>query len=107
MLGTFRISSRHEILHATGFLILVILAFLGMQAIDRSRPDKIAYSRFETLLAEGKVREVAIGKNRITGLYRPDKGGSRRFVTDRPRQQSPRLNSRGGQIKLLSPASPG
>ena len=67
----------------------VIAAVLGMLLIqsfylDSTRNTPIPYSQFQTLLNEGKVAEIAIAQNYITGsLKEPQPDGLKNFVTTR------------------------
>jgi cell division protease FtsH len=67
----------------------VILAILGIVIlrdlwVTQQRVEVIPYSEFRALLAEGRVAEVAIGQDQISGTFKqPVEGKKTHFVTAR------------------------
>jgi cell division protease FtsH len=67
--------------YVLGLLLLIAIgnAFFSMQS-----GDAIPYSEFKSRLREGRVQEVTVAEDRISGLMKPDDGGTgRRFVAIR------------------------
>ena len=76
----------------TGFnLAYVLIAALGVLALQdwyiRSQAvATIPYSEFQKLVREDKVARVEVSADRISGEYKQDVGGKKRFVTTRVEQ---------------------
>ena len=69
-----------------GYVIAAMLIVFAIQSVLTARQhiQSIPYSEFEQALAEGRISEVNIGADRITGSYRnPAKGSPERFTTNR------------------------
>jgi len=66
-------------------LALFGVIFLRDLWVAQKHIEPISYSEFQALLADGKVEEVVIGQERITGSFRDIKDGEkkRHFVTAR------------------------
>jgi cell division protease FtsH len=62
--------------------VFTILAFQAWWA-EQNTVQRIAYSEFRGMLAEGKIQEVFIGDNLIRGTLRKPYDGAPRFVTTR------------------------
>lgn len=63
---------------------LIGIVFLRDIWAQQSHTEVIPYSDFQMLLTEGKVAEVEIGQDRISGSYKPPvEGQKRHFVTQR------------------------
>src|SRR5215467_4770675 len=82
------------------YIIAAVLLMLFIQSLylQSTKITPIPYSRFETLLAEDKIKEVAITQNRIQGtLKEPDADGLTEFVTTRvqPPELAESLNKHG------------
>src|SRR5512134_3817129 len=73
----------------TGFnLAYVLIAALGVLLLQdwwvRSQAiETIQYSQFQKLVREDKVARVVVSSNQISGEYKEEIGGKRRFVTSR------------------------
>ena len=68
------------------YVIAAVLLMLFIQSLylQSTKLTPIPYSRFETLLDQNKINEVAITQNRIQGtLKEPDADGLKDFVTTR------------------------
>jgi cell division protease FtsH len=54
------------------FLILAIIGIVMLRDLwtEQQRTESIPYSEFKTLLADGKIAEVGIGADHVTGTYR-------------------------------------
>lgn len=69
-----------------GYVVVALIIIFATQDILRSREhvEAIAYSDFEQALAQGKVAEVSVGDNRLSGTYKnPAKDGPQHFTTIR------------------------
>ncbi|MBV8458766.1 MAG: ATP-dependent metallopeptidase FtsH/Yme1/Tma family protein, partial [Acetobacteraceae bacterium] len=76
------------------FLMLLIQSLY----LNNTRPTTIPYSRFEQLLNENKIKEVAITQNTIQGtLKEPEPDGLKDFATTRvqPPELADALNKHG------------
>src|SRR6516164_4501751 len=63
---------------------ILLMLFIQSLYLQSTKITPIPYSRFETLLAEDKIKEVAITQNRIQGtLKEADPDGLKDFVTTR------------------------
>ena len=67
------------------YVLVAVLAILAFQAwwAEQHAVQRIAYSEFRVLLAEGKIEEIFIGDNLIRGTLRQPHEGAPRFVTTR------------------------
>src|SRR5215813_2093843 len=82
------------------YVIAAVLLMLFIQSLylQSTKITPIPYSRFETLLDQNKIKEVAITQNRIQGtLKEPDADGLKDFVTTRvqPPELAESLNKHG------------
>ncbi|MBV8089943.1 MAG: ATP-dependent zinc metalloprotease FtsH [Alphaproteobacteria bacterium] len=82
------------------YVVGAILLMLLIQSLylNNTRPTTIPYSRFEQLLNENKIKEVAITQNTIQGtLKEPEPDGLKDFVTTRvqPPELADTLNKHG------------
>ena len=80
-----------------GYWLLALLALLWFQSIWQASRDveAVPYSEFEQALADGRVAEVSIGENTITGkLKSPEPGGKTVIVAN---QVAPDLAARLSQ----------
>jgi cell division protease FtsH len=82
------------------YVIAAVLLMLFIQSLylQSTKLTPIPYSRFETLLDQNKIKEVAITQNRIQGtLKEPDADGLKDFVTTRvqPPELAESLNKHG------------
>jgi cell division protease FtsH len=79
-----------------GYWLLAILALFWLQSVWQTARtvEPVPYSEFEQALAEGRVAEVTIGENTITGrLKSPDAGGKTMIVANRvPPELAERLS---------------
>ncbi len=69
-----------------GYVIVAMLIVFAIQDVltARQHVQSIAYSEFEQALAEGKIAEVNIGADRITGTYKnPPRDTPEHFTTIR------------------------
>lgn len=69
-----------------GYVIVAMLIVFAIQDVLTARQhiQSVAYSEFEQALAEGRISEVNIGADRITGSYKnPAKGTPEHFTTIR------------------------
>ena len=77
-----------------GFLALIFLLTLQQLLNSAGNQQTVPYSQFETWVSQGAVSDLFVGQNSIRGTYRPAKGESRKFVTDRVDQTiAEQLNS--------------
>jgi cell division protease FtsH len=68
------------------YIIGAIFLMLLIQSLylNNTRPTTIPYSRFEQLLSENKIKEVAVSQNTIQGTLKgPEPDGLKEFVTTR------------------------
>src|SRR5487761_1015039 len=68
------------------YVIAAVLGMLWIQSLYLQSTERtpIPYSRFQTLLNDGKIAEVDIGPNYVTGsLKKPETGGLKDFITAR------------------------
>jgi cell division protease FtsH len=68
------------------YVVAALVGILIVQSlyIQGTRPEPIPYSRFQALLDEGKVAEIAITQNHIRGtLKQAEADGLKQFVTTR------------------------
>src|SRR5437016_83207 len=82
------------------YVIAAVLLMLLIQSLylESTKVTPIPYSRFETLLDENKIKEVAITQNRIQGtLKEAEPDGLKDFVTTRvqPPELAESLNKHG------------
>ncbi|AKJ04459.1 Cell division protein FtsH [Archangium gephyra] len=56
-------------------LLFVVLLTLGYQLLDRVEPTSFSYTDFREALAAGKVREVTVSPERISGVMVPEQSG--------------------------------
>jgi cell division protease FtsH len=66
------------------YWVLAFMAVLLLQDIIAGARDiaPISYSQFETYLEEGRIRSVAVGQDRITGVFDVPVDGRNQFVTN-------------------------
>jgi cell division protease FtsH len=63
---------------------ILLMLFIQSLYLQNTRPTQIPYSRFETLLNDNKIKEVAISQNQIQGtLKEAEPDGLKDFVTTR------------------------
>jgi cell division protease FtsH len=81
--------------YAIGAIFLMLL--IQSIYLNNTRPTTIPYSRFEQLLNENKIKEVAVSQNTIQGtLKEPESDGLKEFVTTRvPSDLADDLNKHG------------
>lgn len=68
------------------YVIAAVLAIIMLRDlwVQQGHVETIPYSEFQTLLAEGKVGEIAIGQDQITGTFKEAAEGRKsHFVTSR------------------------
>ena len=68
------------------YVIAAVLGMLWIQSLYLQSTERtpIPYSQFQTLLNNGKIAEVDIGPNYVTGsLKKPEPGGLKDFITAR------------------------
>src|SRR3984893_14947604 len=83
------------------YVIAAVLLMLFIQSLylQSTKITPIPYSRFETLLDQNKIKEVAITQNRIQGtLKEAEPDGLKDFVTTRvqPPERARKLAKEGG-----------
>jgi len=66
------------------YWVLAFMAVLLLQDIIAGARDTapISYSQFETYLEEGRIKSVAVGQDRITGVFEAPVDGRNQFVTN-------------------------
>jgi cell division protease FtsH len=66
------------------YWVLAFMAVLLLQDIIAGARDiaPISYSQFETYLEEGRIKSVAVGRDRITGVFDVPVDGRNQFVTN-------------------------
>jgi cell division protease FtsH len=77
---------------------ILLMLFIQSLYLQQTRPTQIPYSRFETLLNDNKIKEVAISQNQIQGtLKEAEPDGLKDFVTTRvqPPALADALNQHG------------
>ena len=77
---------------------ILLMLFIQSLYLQQTRPTQIPYSRFETLLNDNKIKEVAISQNQIQGtLKEAEPDGLKDFVTTRvqPPELADALNKHG------------
>jgi cell division protease FtsH len=77
---------------------ILLMLFIQSLYLQQTRPTQIPYSRFETLLNDNKIKEVAISQNQIQGtLKEAEPDGLKDFVTTRvqPPEFADALNKHG------------
>ena len=77
---------------------ILLMLFIQSLYLQNTRPTQIPYSRFETLLNDNKIKEVAISQNQIQGtLKEAEPDGLKDFVTTRvqPPELADALNKHG------------
>jgi cell division protease FtsH len=63
---------------------ILLMLFIQSLYLQSTKPTQIPYSRFETLLNDNKIKEVAISQNQIQGtLKEAEPDGLKDFVTTR------------------------
>jgi cell division protease FtsH len=77
---------------------ILLMLFIQSLYLQQTRPTQIPYSRFETLLNDNKIKEVAISQNQIQGtLKEAEPDGLKDFITTRvqPPELADALNKHG------------
>ena len=77
---------------------ILLMLFIQSLYLQSTRLTPIPYSRFETLLNDNKIKEVAIGQNQIQGtLKEAEPDGLKDFITTRvqPPELADALNKHG------------
>jgi cell division protease FtsH len=77
---------------------ILLMLFIQSLYLQNTRPTQIPYSRFETLLNDNKIKEVAISQNQIQGtLKEAEPDGLKDFITTRvqPPSFADALNQHG------------
>ena len=67
------------------YIVIAVLVMMFLRDLyeQYTRIEPIPYSRFHTLLEQGKVAEVAITENQIYGTLKAESDGFKEFVTTR------------------------
>ena len=67
-----------------GYFLVALMAILVFQAWWTYREiEQIPYSVFQQLLDQGRIAEVEVSDNRITGRYVEPRNGRSYFITNR------------------------
>jgi cell division protease FtsH len=82
--------SQKKVRFSVWYFIAAMLAFVWFQSYMGGRQsEKVAYSDFKQWARDGKVENLVVGPEQITGNVKDEKGQARSFVT--VRMEDPQL----------------